>query len=75
MPSHSREGGNHRATGRPWCRPCKNASYDVGAALGFLAVTVEAPVDIGLRLERADQVVIAAISGPTPKILIIRLRL
>jgi len=29
-------------------------------------------VDQRLRLERGDQVLIAAISGPTPKILIIR---
>jgi hypothetical protein len=28
-------------------RPWKNASYDVGDALSFLAVTVEAPVGIG----------------------------
>jgi len=32
-------------------------------------------VDRRLRLERGDQVLIAAISGPTPKIVIIRLRL
>ena len=30
---------------------------------------------IGARLERGDQALIAAISGPTPKIAIIRLRL
>jgi hypothetical protein len=32
-------------------------------------------IDWRVRLERGDQVLIAAISGPTPKILIIRLKL
>jgi hypothetical protein len=42
----------------------------------FPAVTVETPVvDRRLRLKRGDQVLITAISGPTPKIVIIRLRL
>ena len=56
-------------------RAWKNASYDVSEAPGFLAVTVEARLILGLRLERGDQVLIAAISGPTPKIVIIRFRL
>jgi hypothetical protein len=48
----------------------------VGDALSLAAMAVDAPV-IGwcVWLERDDQVLIAAISGPTPKILIIRLRL
>ena len=42
----------------------------------FRSMTVET-LWIGwrVRLERGDQTLIAAISGPTPKILIIRLRL
>ena len=48
----------------------------VGDALCLAAMAVGAPV-IGWRawLERDDQVRIAAISAPTPKIVIIRLRL
>ena len=56
-------------------RAWKNASYDVSETPGFLAVTVEARLILDLRLERGDQVLIAAINGPTPKIVIIRFRL
>jgi hypothetical protein len=48
----------------------------VGGALCFSAVTVETPIDrLARALERGDQVLIAAISGPTLKIVIIRFRL
>ena len=61
-----------RSCPRPW----KNASYDIGEARCFLAVTAETPWFYRrLRLERGDQVLIAAISGATPRIVIIRLML
>jgi hypothetical protein len=49
----------------------------VSDAWCFPAVTVETPVwSIGAcGLKRGDQVLIAAISGPTPRIVIIRFRL
>ena len=57
-------------------RPWKNASYEVGGTLCFSAVTVETRlIDWRVRLERGDQALIAAISGPAPKIAIIRFRL
>jgi hypothetical protein len=57
-------------------RPWKNVSCDASDALCLSAVTVRRPlIDWRVRLERGDQALIAAISGPTPKIVIIRLRL
>jgi len=53
----------------------KYAGMRRGRGAVFAAVAVGRPADRRLRLERDDQVLIAGISGPTPKIEIIRFRL
>src|SRR5258707_8389318 len=56
-------------------RPWKNAPCEVAPRCVFLSWGRACPLIDCARLERGDQVLIAAISGPTPKIVIIRLRL
>jgi hypothetical protein len=57
-------------------KPWENTSYDVSETLGLLAMRSGAPVGYWVfGLSEAIQVRIGTISGPTPKILIIRLRL
>jgi hypothetical protein len=56
--------------------PCENALCDVNDAACLPAVTVAAPAwSVGACGEGSDQVLIAAISGPAPKIAIVRFRL
>ena len=57
-------------------RPWENASEEVATRCSSQGVGAETAVeDCREWLDRGDQVLSAAISGPTPKTLIIRLRL